>query len=392
MRSIKNSLTIERWSVSFYAIWFVSVIVAAFIATQILPNQFNYLGGGLTNYVKHPLFWGFSNFDGEHYISIARAGYAPLQHFFFPVYPFAIRFVSQIVGGSLFQVTLSGALISIVSSILFFIGLIKLIKIDYSQKISELTLLLLVTFPASFYFFAVYTESLFLALAVWSFYFARKKNFLVAALLASIASGTKVIGFSLGAALLVEFILQNWPIKISYAFIQKNIKSLVAILFSSSGLLLYMFFLQKSTGDALVFLHKVGVFGDQRSSTLIFLPQVFYRYIFKILPVAGSYWPAMFTSVVEFLVATLFLLILIFSFKTMRKSYWIYTFVGFLVPTLAGSFSSLPRYVIVLFPAFMWLALFLEKKQKKYLYTVVGVFIAVQFVALMLFFRGYWFS
>jgi hypothetical protein len=392
MKSIKKSLVTESRYIGIFFLWFIGILLFALIATNILPNQKDYLGGGLSNYMRLPLFWGFSNFDGEHYVSIAQNGYAPLQHFFFPVYPLLIRSIAAVLGHSLFLFNLSGILVSFVSTAVFLVGLVQLLKIDYSHKVTELTILLLVLSPASFFFFMVYTESLFLSLAVWCLYFSRRRLFLPAVILASIASATKVIGFSLGVAILFEILAPSWPIKNVFEVVKKNIKELLLVLFSTTGLFGYMAFLQKETGDALVFLHKISVFGDQRSSTLIFLPQVFYRYVFKIIPNLTNYWPTTFTTLLEFAVAVLFLLICIFSFRTLRKSYWIYLVIGFLIPTLAGSFSSLPRYVIVLFPAFLYLATLLENKKKTYTYIVFAIFGLLQIISLMLFFRGYWLS
>ena len=392
MKSIKKSLVTESRYIGIFALWFIGILLFSLIATKILPNQKDYLGGGLSNYLRLPLFWGFSNFDGEHYVSIAQNGYAPLQHFFFPVYPLLIRIISTVLGHSLFLYNLSGILVSFVSTAVFLVGLVQLLKIDYSEKVTELTILLLVLSPASFFFFMVYTESLFLALAVWCFYFTRRRLFLPAVILASIASATKVVGFSLGIAILFEILAPSWPMKNVLEVVKKNIKELLLVLFSTTGLFAYMTFLQKETGDALVFLHKISVFGDQRSSTLISLPQVFYRYVFKIIPNLTNYWPTTFTTLLEFAVAVIFLLICIFSFRTLRKSYWIYLVIGFLVPTLAGSFSSLPRYVIVLFPAFLYLATLFENKKKEYTYIVFAIFGLLQIISLMLFFRGYWLS
>ncbi|MBP7119527.1 hypothetical protein KBA63_05610 [Candidatus Woesebacteria bacterium] len=392
MKSIKKSLVTESRYIGIFFLWFIGILLFALIATNILPNQKDYLGGGLSNYMRLPLFWGFSNFDGEHYVSIAQNGYAPLQHFFFPVYPLLIRIISTVLGHSLFLYNLSGILVSFVSTAIFLIGLVQLLKIDYSDKVTELTILLLVLSPASFFFFMVYTESLFLSLTVWCLYFSRRRLFLPAVILASIASATKVIGFSLGVAILFEILAPSWPMKNVFEVVKKNIKELLLVLFSTTGLFVYMAFLQKETGDALVFLHKISVFGDQRSSTLIFLPQVFYRYVFKIIPNLTNYWPTTFTTLLEFAVAVLFLLICIFSFRTLRKSHWIYLVIGFLIPTLAGSFSSLPRYVIVLFPAFLYLATLLENKKKAYTYIVFAIFGLLQIISLMLFFRGYWLS
>jgi hypothetical protein len=62
---------------------------------------------------------------------------------------------------------------------------------------------------------------------------------------------------------------------------------------------------------------------------------------------------------------------------------------AYLTPTLTGTFSSLPRYVLVLFPGFILLSLWTEKyRWLKILYPLTAVLFF--FICLFFFANGYW--
>ena len=352
------------------------------ISPILFSLQGNHLGGGLSNYIHNPTFWSFANFDGEHYISIATYGYKPLQYFFFPLYPYLIGALS--LTKSMFGIVLTG---QIISNTLFFVSLIglwKLVRLDYQSKIANLVVILLLIFPTSFYFAAVYTESLFLALVVWSFYFSRKKNFLLTSILAGLASATRIIGVIMLPVLFIEWFQQDKK--------DRSLKQLAFLGLSGLGIVAYMFYLHMHTGNALEFKTSLEyVYGEQRSDALVLLPQVIYRYIFKILPSMNwSYFAGSFSLLLEFMSGILFLILSIISFFKLRKSYAAYLIAGYLIPTLSGSFSSMSRYVLVLFPGFILMAIYVEKLPQNTRYTLYIAMIVCLAIATALFSRGYW--
>lgn len=333
-----------------FLIWRIGLIVILFFAIRFLPNQANFLGGGLGNYLDNPYLWAWANFDGEHYLSIAQRGYGFGEEPFFPFYPLVIR----ILGGGIEF----GLIVSHLSLLVALVGLYKLIRLDYSAKIAKTTIILLLIFPTSFYFGSVYTESLFLALTVWFFYALKKREMAKIFILGTLASGTKLIG----SIFLVPF-----------------------------GLLGYMYYLQKTVGDPLAFVHNITIFGEQRSSIPILLPQVFYRYFFKIFPNLNySYFPVVFTTFIELSVAIAFLMLVVISFKKLKLSYSLYLAFGYLIPTLSGSFSSLPRYVLVLFPAFMLTAMWVVKQSAVVRFLVYALLVTGLIISTAMFTRGYW--
>lgn len=368
--------------IKIFAAWRVFIFVAVALSPLVFALQKHHLGGGLSAYLLNPVFWSSANFDGEHYISIATYGYKPLQHFFFPVYPLLISALNAF--DSPFSYVLFGQVISNTALFVAIIGLYKVLRFDYSQKISLRVVIALLLFPTSFYYATVYTESIFLALVAWSLFFARKQKWLFAAILAGILSATRIIG----VVLVPVFILEWWY----QGARNRKFRDLLLISIGVSGLAAYMLYLHVTTGNGFIF--KTGleaVYGEQRSDGLILLPQVFYRYIFKILPSMNwNYFEGAFSLGLEFFSGTLFFILSIVGYFKLRKSYWLYLTLGYLIPTFSGSFSSIARYVLVLFPGFILIAQYLTKIPKAYQVLVIVISTVCLFIATALFSRGYW--
>lgn len=371
-----------------FIIWRILLFVIAFISTKYVPLQKILLGGGLENYLKYPLFWGWANFDGEHYIAIAQNGFYGLaEQAFFPLYIILIKGVSVIFNNSIERFNLSGLLISNISFLIGLIGFYRLLRVDYEKKVAKICMILLLVFPTSFYFVSTYAEGLFFALVIWAFYYARNNKWLLASILGMLASATKVMGILLFPAFLF-MILKN--IKFNLAKI--NIKYL-SILLIPLGILLYMYYLYTRYNDPLLFIRLLPTFGEQRSSTPILLPQVFYRYFFKIIPhINYSYFPNVYVTFMELIVSIIFLGLSIVSIWKLNIGYWIYLVLGYLLSSISGSFSSLPRYVIVLFPAFIIISLWLDKLPRIWKSMILGILFVLLIISQALFFRGYWIS
>lgn len=165
-----------------YLIWRIFIFLVALIAVAVLPIRTGFTFLSQTDHARN-LFQMWTNFDGVHYITLAIYGYgiaglSNMLYAFFPVYPWLVRTVELLVH----NFTNSGVIISNVSFLLSLFILYKLFRLDYKDRISRLAVLLILIFPTSFFFGAVYSESFFLLLSVSVFYFARKKQFFLAGL------------------------------------------------------------------------------------------------------------------------------------------------------------------------------------------------------------------
>lgn len=383
-QTIRNFFNEYKFPLISFLTWRILLFAFLFLAIKFVPLQKDFLGGGVENYLEAPWFWAWANFDGEHYLSIARYGYKSLQFFFFPLYPILIKFVAHLFGDNFFDYLISGLVVSNISFFISLVGLWKLARLDFDYKTILFSLLTLLVFPTSFYFGSVYTESLFFSLVVWTFYFARKKRWLLTGILGALSSGTRIVGLALIPALFAEGFWQKKRDKKSVGF-------LMAPLITLLGLGAYEYYLKIVTGDPLIFMRNLEIFGEHRTSKLILLPQVFYRYIFKIIPSLDfSYFPGTFVVMLEFWIAFVFLFLIVACFFKTRLSYAIYSIIGFLIPTLSGSFSSMPRYVLVLFPAFFVVGLYISRLRKSFQVLFFLVLLSLLMISTSLFTRGIW--
>jgi Gpi18-like mannosyltransferase len=366
-------------------VWRLFLLVSVLIGIQTLSLQTSFLGGGLSSYLSNPYIYPFINFDGEHYLSLVQKGYEQYTYFYFPGYPIVVRIMSDLLGNTFYSQSVAGIIISFISFVFAVIGLKKLLVLDKLTNIFSSVLLVLLLFPTSYYFASYYTESLFLALSVWSFYFARNKNWLIAGLFGLFATATRITGIALLPALIVEWYISKENMKLS---------TIIGMLLIPLGLVFYMLYLQITTSDALVFMRSLGdVFGEQRAGAFVLFPQVFYRYIVKILPnITWGYLPNVYTTILEFVVASLFLFLIWISYQKQRLSYFVYVASMYVISTVSGSFSSLPRYVLVMFPIFFLMAHYLDSLSPKLKYGVCTILLVLLGITTALFSRGYWIS
>ncbi len=367
-----------------FLVWKLILIIALLISINIpLGYTDRFLGGGPNNYKLAPGFFSWANFDGEHYLSIAIFGYKSLQQAFFPLYPLLISFFgkpfSADLMSSIVNYILVGILISNISFYFALLALWKLLMIDFSKKLALLTIFLIIIFPTSFYFSAVYNESLFLLLTVLAFVFARKGNWFLASFFGMLASSTRVFGILLLPTFIIEAFLQK-----------KKSLGLLWLFLIPLGLGAYMYYQYLAFGDPFAFYNLQELVGEQRQSGLVILPQTYYRYL-KMLLTVDIQNPIYQTIILEFICGILFLLLPIYGyFKKIRLSYLFYALAGFLIASIQGSFSSVPRYVIVFFPAFMAMAIFILTIPKFLKVAIIIISAILLIIETALFLRGYW--
>jgi Gpi18-like mannosyltransferase len=103
---------------------------------------------------------GLVRWDGFHYANIALHGYDRMKTVFFPLYPLLVASVRMIVG----NVYVAGLLVSNAALLVALCYLYALARREYDQAGATRTVFYLATAPGSVFFWAMYTESLFVAL------------------------------------------------------------------------------------------------------------------------------------------------------------------------------------------------------------------------------------
>lgn len=355
--------------------WKVLLFVGLVLGMMFIPLEKDYLGGGVDNYLFNPYLWSWANFDGVHYLSIVKNGYFQFEQAFFPLFPLLIKAITYLTAiESIYIATFILHAFFLLALVFFY----KLLRLDYGIKESWWIILFLIFFPTSFFFASVYTESLFLFLSVACFYYARKGKWWLAGVLGMLAALTRFVGIFLFPVLLIEF-LQN----------KERVNRMLWLFLIPVGTLLYMGWLTKTYHDPLLFFHSQPAFGANRSGDqLILLPQVFFRYLKIVFLSSFTYQYKI--ALLELITSLLALLLCLISFKKLRLSYALYSILCFTAPTLTGSLSSMPRYLLVIFPLFIVLNKILKKTVLKILVLFLFLFLLALFTAL--FTRGYWVS
>ena len=403
MRSIKKWFKDNKKIIQFtfiaFIIWQIAISLVVFLGAKHFPttNQYLYTEKQVIN---PPWLWSRANFDGIHYLDIARKGYGIYQQAFFPLYPKMITWLTPIFGGRNLVMGWTVSLLCFYLALFFFY---KLIKLDFSEKITKRALVYLLLFPTAFFFSMVYTESLFFFLIIGSFYFARTKHWWLAGIFGALASATRLPGIFLFPALLIEWWQQKsvtsgqWPVVRKKPITnhpallagRQSLITLIPLLLIPFGLIYYMRFLAINFGDSLMFIHVQKFFGAGRSADrIILLYQVFWRY-FKMLVTVEKNTLTYFVVVLEFLTGIGFLVLTIFTYFRRWYSYLVFMALAYTAPTLTGTFLSLPRFVLVLFPGFILLSLWAEKyRWVKIIYPFLTIPLLI--LCLLLFTRGFW--
>ena len=331
----------------------------------------------------------FANFDGIHYLLIAKQGYSQWEQAFFPVYPLFIHFFSFIIPHPLIAAL-------VISNGSLLIGLIFFQKLLKGWGIKTLSpIMFLLSFPTAFFFGVVYTEGLFFMFFILSLYFLHRKQYWLAGLFAALSSCTRLIGVFLIVPFFFHFIAENNKILNIYKFKIKNFKF---VLFSPFlGLISYMVYLYKTTGDPLFFFNSQPIFGAHRSTHFILLPQVYYSYVKILLTAAHDFqW---YLSFFEMGVFSLIFIILILDLLSILKNISkptahtlsllglnIFSFINLVLPTLTGTFSSIPRYTLFSFSLFIFLGRIQSNALKILIAILLGI---VQIILFGFFIQGY---
>lgn len=382
-----------------FILWRTYLLAAAIVGAYAIPLHTHSIARDLADGLTY-FQWSWANFDGVNYLNISRYGYDYPNFAYFPLYPALITLFNDIenmqnlINLRRLQI---GLIVSNLSLLLSIFLIYKTALLDYDKKTAMRSIIILLGMPTAFFYGSVYADSLFLLLSTISFYLARQKNWLWAGIFGFLAATSRLVGIVLLPALLVEWYLQKNPkaniFTRKFLFsLRKNYRQIVADFFTDKayflfliplGIVAYALYLQVEYKDFLLFQKSMKEWGQ--SQTVLPL-QVVVRYlkIFFVGPMSFTY----FVAVVEFTTTFLYLALSVYVVKKVRLSYGIFMILLLLIPTFTGTFQSMPRYILHLFPAFIGLAL-LTRTYNVAFWIMIVCFLLLQMLFAALFSRGY---
>lgn len=315
------------------------------------------------------LFAPLAKWDALWYLRIAQDGYSdPHTRGFFPLYPLAVRAVGGFSGSP--RVLLVASYVVALGAFAAALYLLyRLVNLELGPTAAKHTVWLIALFPGAFVFGAPYPESLFLLLSVGAFYAARTERWAVAAVLGLLASATRTAGVLLIVPLALIYLYgprargptrvragtlaPRHPVRWDAAWIALVPLGLVAFL----GYLGFEHGESPGISDHQV-LHRAfggGSFFDVVTRGVSGVRDV------VAAPHGADFKPVQAVGALGFLaVATAGL---VGAFRRLPVAYGAYGAVVLALILSRGAVIALPRYLAVVFPLFIWGALFCEERR-----------------------------
>ncbi len=318
--------------------------------------------------IAAPLSYG----DVTWYMDIARNGYEQrpfsdddkANWSFYPLWPLVLRLCNLLFK----EMLISGILASTAFFLAGLVVLYRLVAHDFGAAIGRTAAILVIVFPASYFFMRPGPESLFLFLSVGAFYLGKKKNWLAAGFLGGLATLTRLQGVLLLIPLAYMYLQQHRQQQVH----NWRVLSLVLIPLAQVGFMLHLYSL---TGDPFASVRMQGVWDN--SLALPFTAMV------KILvkPVLISYYGWDLTPI-SFLAAGGAVLLTLAMFKrcALPIEYLLYTILSVTLIISRGNLNGTLRFLVVVFPLFLLIALMLRGRK------LAGEAVLYTFSALQIFY------
>lgn len=363
-----------------FLLWRTGLFALSVLADRLLAYapSFPYATTLLPSFGLPRAIYSFANFDGVHYLTIAREGYLTTNFIqaFFPLFPAVILHGLHTLFPSL-NLLIAG----LVLANFFFLGFLligfRLIASTYSPRIAWRFIFAIFLFPWSIFLASVYTESLFLLLMISCFWFAHKKNWVWAAIMAALLSSTRIVGIMMVPALWIELWRSG----------NRKWQDYLIVTGGSLGLLAYMSYLYLHFGDPLYFLHVQAAFGAGRSNGITLYPQVVYRGLKILLTTTKDL--KYITYLAEFLAGTLGMLAIVWPWKKISPGITFFALTSAIIPTISGSFLSMGRFLLPCLPIYLLIAFWASRHPRL---GLVWYLVSAGLCALnaLLFLQGYW--
>lgn len=193
------------------------------------------------------LFGTFAQWDSVWFIHIADHGYDSKQiAAFFPLYPLLVHGLAEIVRSTI----VAGVLISLAAGAVAAAVLVRIARPLLGERAASDVALFVALYPIAYVFTAIYSDGLFLALAVGAFLAAQQRRPLLAGVLGGLACGTRVVGL----ALLPGLVVLLWPRRRAVG----ECAGLAPLLLLPAAVGGYALYLKHRFGDSLAFVHAQG--------------------------------------------------------------------------------------------------------------------------------------
>lgn len=341
MRSVIAALGVTR----------LGLLVAGAAAPLFLTRP-----GGLAD-IGPPLLAMWVRWDGPIYVTLAQAGYFVREQVpvtaFFPLYPLLMQ-LATLFSTNRELLALAGVVISNVALVVALAYIVALGKLDFDRPTGERAAIYYLVAPTTLFLSAAYTESLFLALAVASFYHARRGQLAIAGLLGFLAALTRPYGVLLALPIAIEAL-------------RRRRLPIWAVL---PGLAIPVFFgwLWLVLGNPWAFFEGQASYNRRLS-----LPwEGFAGYLNHAWTIDGPEF-----GVLDLIAALVLIAMTIIAVRRLPTSYGVLAAAMTLLLMMTNHLASMPRYALTVFPVFFVLAQWGNNRRFHWALVVVSFLLAL---------------
>ena len=295
----------------------------------------------------------WQHWDVLSYMSVAQNGYVyPRDTAFFPLWPLLIRGSAFLSGSSPTAYYVAGL---VLANLFFFLALVlfyTLLSDEFEPTVARNALYYLAFYPYALFFFAGYTESLFLFLCLATFFFLRRGKILdwwFAGLCGFLAALTRSPGVVLAVPFLVVFFQRFWLRGHDQQTSRRQkLLAFAPVVLIPLGVVVYMIYLGYTKGNPLLFSMEEALSWNRHLSA----PWAGIFFALQGLLVSS---PLRILNVLDLAFLFIPLFALVIGFRRIPLHYGLFALVmvlfslaypqGTTVPL-----TAVPRYMMVIFP------------------------------------------
>ena len=312
----------------------------------------------------------FTSWDGLWYLRIVRFGYPSFvpqnityddteaRLAFFPAFPHLVRIVDAVLPGG---DTLAALILNLVLGAGFIVLVGLLARSWFGVSVAKRAMILCALFPGSFVLSFAYSEALLLFLAAACLYLLQKEHWLLAGIVALLATATRPNGIAVIAACAVAAFLA-WRQT-------KSLKPFIAPLLSPIGFIGYQLWINNHANESQVWFRVQGeAWKEGASFGLTAIRRTLEAFTQPLTSPTDLITAASF-------VLTLFLLWLVWKRHRIPLPALAYSAVVVALMLLPATVTARPRFLFTAFPLFIAAAVWLEHpKRKEWWPYLVGIF------------------
>jgi hypothetical protein len=340
IRSTSPVVAIFLWSR--VAIWLAAVFSFLWFEPNRHPNAARWDSPSIHDLGYAADIW--ARWDSVFFVRIAEHGYDNASAAFYPLYPALVWAVGHVFFG---HYVLAGTVVSLASAFGAFVLLHRIAEQRLGAAGAQRAVLYLAVFPMALFLQAVYSESLFLLLALGAFVLAERGRFGAAGLATGLAILTRVAG----VALLPALALLAWRHR-------ERLRAFAGLALALPVAALYPLLLWRELGDPWAFAHAQDRW-HRHLSPAGPLGGI-WDALTKWVPAGAGRHHAIAVNAEGLAFLVLFVALAVVVWRRFGAPYGLFTVLSVAIPLSFPSerwpLLSLPRFGLVIFPFFLALA------------------------------------